>query len=211
MQDDLERMRQDWDARAKEDARKYVAAEPAPGGLFGLGGLHDTHTILEDVYRHLADDTVVLEIGCGIGRLLRFFALVFEEVHGIDVSPEMIRQSKDYLRAFPNVQTHCGDGQLLTPFADQSVGFVFSHVVFPHAPSKDIVRTYIHEARRVLAPGGIFKFLVKHKGDQPVDTWHGVNVSMEDIAAWRDETQFELMNSYGVDDNLGCVIFRAPA
>ena len=32
----------------------------------------------------------LLEIGCGVGRMTRWFAESFGEVHGIDVAPEMI-------------------------------------------------------------------------------------------------------------------------
>lgn len=215
MQSDLQRMRRDWDARAREDAKHYIATGLSDGLLFGLGGLHDANKILEDVHTHLTQQTRVLEIGCGIGRLLRFFALVFDEVYGIDVSAEMIRQSKAHLAQFSNVKTYCGDGSVLSPFEDGSIGFVFSYVVFLHVPSKDIIRSYVHEARRVLEPGGVFKFLVKYReydtaGDAP-DTWHGVTVSMDDVEVWRAETGFELVNSYGVDEHLGWVVFRACA
>jgi SAM-dependent methyltransferase len=209
-------MRRDWDARARKDAKEYISSpDVATGVRFAFSGLDDTRTILEDVHSFLAQDSKVLEIGCGIGRLLRFFALLFDEVHGIDVSPEMIAQSKEYLAQFPNVTTCCGDGSSLSPFENQTFDFVFSYVVFPHIPDKDIIRQYIHETKRVLKPGGLFKFLVKYKdwegaGESP-DTWNGVNVSVEDIESWRDETGFELVNTYGLDDHLGWAVFRAPA
>lgn len=214
MQDVHGRMRRDWDERARKDAKEHIAPGISQDARFAFSGLDDARRILEDVHPHLSQDMKVLEIGCGIGRLLRFFALLFDEVHGIDVSQEMIAQSKEYLAQFPNVTTHCGNGSSLAPFADQSLDFVFSYVVFVHIPEKKIIRDYVREARRVLKPGRFFKFLVKYKswegaGDEP-DTWNGVNISMEDIEAWRAETGFELTNSYGLDDYLGWVLFRAP-
>jgi SAM-dependent methyltransferase len=208
-------MRLDWDARARKNAKEYISSPAlAHGPGFAFSGLDDTRTILEDVHTFLAEDSKILEIGCGIGRLLRFFALLFDQVCGIDVSPEMIAQSKEYLAQFPNVTTYCGDGSSLSPFQDQTFEFVFSYVVFPHIPDKNIIREYVHETRRVLKPGGHFKFLVKYKawdgaGDTP-DTWNGVNISVEDIDTWRDETGFELVNLYSLDEHLAWALFRAP-
>ena len=208
-------MRRDWDDRARRDVKESIATGLSKGALFGLSGLDDTHGILRDIHGHLNEDTVVLEIGCGIGRLLRFFALIFRQVHGIDVSPEMIARSKEYLRAFPHVKTCLGDGKSLSPYQSRSIDFAFSYIVFQHVPDKDIIRKYVHEARRVLKPGGIFKFLVKYKdwegAGQTPDTWNGVNVSFDDVESWRQETDFEMMGCYSLDEYLAWVLLRAPA
>ena len=212
--DELRRkMREDWDARAHQDAKDYIAIGHGDDFLFGLTGLRDANTILEDVYEFLDKDMAVLEIGCGIGRLLRFFSLLFTKVYGIDVAPEMIRKSKKYLAAHPNVETFCGDGSGLEPIADGSIGFVFSCAVFQHIPSKEVIREYIHEARRVMVPGGVFKCLVKYKSweeGEVVGTWHGVNVAEADIDTWREETGFEYVKGYSVDEHVAWMLLRAP-
>ena len=86
---------------------------------------------------------------------------MFDDVHGIDVSPEMIAQSRTYLGGLPNVTTEVGDGGSLSPYRDGSFDFVFSYQVFQHIPDPDVIRRYVVEAGRVLRPGGVFKFLVK--------------------------------------------------
>jgi SAM-dependent methyltransferase len=206
-------MRDDWERRAQQDAREFIATGQADEFRFGLSGLADCNSILADVHQHLRRDTVVLEIGCGIGRLLRFLALLFDEVHGLDVAPEMIRQSKEYLAGSPNVTTWCGDGSSLRPLADHSIGFVFSYVVFQHIPLKEVIRDYVHEVRRVLVPGGLFKFLVKYRrwteGEDP-GTWDGADLTPEDIHTWCAETGFELLSGYTIDEHLAWVILRSP-
>ena len=155
----------------------------------------------------------MLEIGCGIGRLLRYFALIFDKVYGVDVSPEMIRKAKEYLDVNPKIETFCGDGSSLKPIADQSIGFVFSYVVFQHIPSFEVIRNYVHEARRVLRPGGVFKFLVKYKrweDGEAFGTWNGVDVTQAHIDTWREETGFEFVNGYSVDEYVAWVILRPP-
>lgn len=210
----LARMRRDWDARARENAREVIATGMADPYMFALSGLHDAHTILHDVFHLLSADSVVLEIGCGIGRILTYLAHVFRRVIGIDVSPEMIARSKDFLSMHRNVETLVGDGCTLAPLADDSVDFAFSYVVFQHIPSKEVIRSYVREVRRVLRPGGVFKFLVKHtpwRTDGHVDTWHGVDVDERDVEQWRAENGFDLLNRYSLDAHVAWIVFRAPS
>ena len=47
-----------------------------------------------------------LEIGCGPGRLMRPLSRHFAEIHGVDVSDEMIRLAQERLRDTPNAHAH---------------------------------------------------------------------------------------------------------
>ncbi|MFG0319135.1 MAG: class I SAM-dependent methyltransferase [Planctomycetota bacterium JB042] len=205
MTDDIgERMRRDWDARAKEDARHYIATGESDGVLFSLSGCRDAYRILEELHPRLRRDMRVLEIGCGIGRLVQFLALIFDEVHGVDVSREMVEQGRAFLARHENAHLHAGDGRSLAMFPDAHFDLVLSYVVFQHIPDKDVVRRYVAEARRVLRPGGLFKYLVKTtpweaQGDEH-DTWHGVEITREDVEGWNEELGFELVNGYTGDD-----------
>lgn len=214
--DAAERMRSDWDARAREDAAWYIAAAESRGIHFELSGLRDAFQILEDLHPHLRADMRVLEIGCGIGRLMQYLAVVFAEVHGIDVSPEMVARARERLARFPNAHPIAGDGRSLRPYADASFDLIVSHVVFQHVPEKEIVRSYVAEARRVLRPGGIFKYLVKTgpwKADEVPDTWVGASLAREDIEAWNRELGFELLAAYSPPSPpaTAWIVVRAPA
>jgi len=209
-----ERMRRDWDARAKENARAYIADHEGEGVRFGLSGMRDVCAIFADVHEHLRPEMKVLEIGCGIGRMLQFLALVFDEVHGVDVSPEMIAQGKKHLARLDNAHLHCGDGRGLAPLEDATFDLVYSYAVFQHIPEAVVIRDYVFEARRVLKPGGIFKFLVKTgawEGEGPgdSDTWVGATLSEDQIRGWIDEAGFELINGYSEDPALTWVVVRA--
>src|SRR5580700_63477 len=97
----LQKMRDDWDQRARENARYYVATgrtEWTDEEFFASGEQAVEEDILTDmgnVYQGKDPKSMrVLEIGCGAGRLTRALAKMFGEVHAVDVSGEMVARSK---------------------------------------------------------------------------------------------------------------------
>src|SRR5688572_28663414 len=97
--DVLEKMRRDWDERARENARYYVNTardDWSDEEFFRSGAQTMSEEILTDMINICQGtepgDMRVLEIGCGAGRVTRALADLFGEVHGVDVSGEMIRQ-----------------------------------------------------------------------------------------------------------------------
>ena len=91
-EEQLRKMREDWDQRAKENARYYVntaTAEWTDEEFFASGEQTVADEILTDLVNicqgKLSKDMRVLEIGCGAGRVTRALASLFGEVHGVDV------------------------------------------------------------------------------------------------------------------------------
>jgi SAM-dependent methyltransferase len=198
--------KRDWNSRAQQDARWHIASGEDDELTFSLSAMRDTCMILEDLHPHLRAHMRVLELGCGIGRLLRCFSLAFAEVWGIDVSGEMLRQAEGYLAGHPNVSLFEGDGRSLGPIPDGSVDLVYSYVVLQHVPDKAIVRNYIAETFRVLRPGGLAKLHVKTgrwRHQETHDTWHGVEIELADWDEWNRELGFELLNAYSLPDHPG--------
>ena len=97
-----------------------------------------------------ASDASGFEIGCGIGRITRWFAEGFGEVHGIDVAPEMIGQG---VNGWPPTGMWCCilvlDSTCANSLPDAHFDLVFSYIVFQHIPSAAAIRNYIREAGRV--------------------------------------------------------------
>src|ERR1700730_1765183 len=162
----LERMREDWNRRAREDAHYYVA--------FGRHNQDDDEflsTAYEIVYglefelkRMPAGANRrawrALEIGCGPGRLLKPMSRNFGEIHGVDVSDEMLDLARAKLIGVRHAHVHRSRGADLGQFADESFDFVYSYAVFQHIPSKEVVLSYLTDARRVLKTGGLLWFQV---------------------------------------------------
>src|SRR5258708_18442309 len=100
LEQQLEKMRQDWDARARENARYYVATSRTDwtdDEFFASGEQAIREDILTDMTNICQGKDPaamrILEIGCGAGRLTRAFSKVFGEVHAVDVSGEMAAQA----------------------------------------------------------------------------------------------------------------------
>src|SRR4029453_830847 len=134
-----QKMRHEWNQRALEDAYYYVA--------FGRKGQDDdeffatadevVRTLEAELKRFPAGDRRArraLEIGCGPGRLMRPMSWNFGEIHGVDVSDEMIRLAKAKLINVPNAFPRATSGTDLAGYEDDSFDFVYSYAVFQHIP-----------------------------------------------------------------------------
>jgi len=181
----LEKMREDWDQRARENARFYVntASENwTEEEFFKSGELTVSEEILTDlgnICQGKPPGTMrVLEVGCGAGRVTRALAALFGEVHAVDVSGEMVRLAREALRDYPKAFVYQNNGRDLSVVPDLLFDFAFSSIVFQHIPSREIIENYVREVHRLLRPGALFKFQVQ--GDstietKPDDTWLGAS------------------------------------
>ena len=196
----LEKMRLDWDARARENARHYVdtARTDWTDETFFASG---QQTISEDILTDMGnicqgkDPSAmrIIEIGCGAGRLTRNFAKLFGEVHAVDVSGEMVEQARRAVADFPNAHIYHNNGCDLTVLPELEYDFAYSAIVFQHIPSREIIENYVREVHRLLRPGGLFKFWVQ--GDTraestPDDTWIGAPFSDALDLAMRGESDW---------------------
>lgn len=102
----------------------------------------------------IAPDWVCLEIGCGIGRLMKPLAARCARIIGVDLSERMARWACEYLEDIPNAEVRVNDGRTLPGVADRSVDFVYSHLAFQHITLFEVVDAYLAEIARVLKPGG---------------------------------------------------------
>jgi len=179
-------MREDWDLRAREDARFYICTE-APSGDFAASGERDLEEKILDGLT-LMPGWRVLEIGCGMGRLLRPLSERVAAAVGVDVSEEMLARAREYCAGRPNVALHRTDGSGSLAFlADASFDFVYSHIVFQHLPRKAYIQRYLQEAARVLKPGGFLRVQVDGRSRQffrrwIADSWSGVVFSARELA-----------------------------
>jgi SAM-dependent methyltransferase len=155
-----------WDARAREDALYFIDSTREYGDAdlesFWAEGERTLDGILELVGAQLRPDDVVLDLGCGVGRLTRALAQRCSHVHALDVSSEMLERARELNGQLTNVSWHHGDGTTLHPLEDASVDAVVSHVVFQHIPDPQITLGYVREIGRVLRPGGWAAFQISN-------------------------------------------------
>jgi ubiquinone/menaquinone biosynthesis C-methylase UbiE len=200
-----ERMREDWNARAREDAGYYVAfgSRDSDDAAF-FATATEVINRLEGELRRVPlterGNWRALEIGCGPGRLMRPMSRHFVEIHGVDVSDEMIARAREKLEGIPHAHPHVSDGSSLAAFAEETFDFVYSYAVFQHIPSRDVVLAYLREARRVMKTGGlaILQFSSLQHRSSGVDTWDGVRFTSGEILEFASEQDFQVMTLEGV-------------
>jgi SAM-dependent methyltransferase len=170
----LRAMRDDWDRRARGNARYYIAtgrADWTDEEFFASGEQEVAGQILNDMEnvcqaRNPASMRV-LEIGCGAGRITRALARIFGEVHAVDISGEMIAQARTALSGQRNVFLYQNNGMDLSVVPDRPFDFAFSVIVFQHIPSRDVIESYFREVARLLRPGALFKVQVQRRPGPP--------------------------------------------
>ena len=213
-----ERMRAEWNDRAREDAHYFVA--------FGRRDQDDEEffATAADVVRELelelkrlprntpASSRRALEIGCGPGRLLRPMSKSFGEIHGIDVSDEMIVKARQKLRGIPHAHAHHASGSDLAMFDDAYFDFVYSYAVFQHIPSADVVFSYLRETVRVLKPGGVARLHINGlpKTSKMYTTWEGVRIAAAEVHAFTREQGIRLLSLTGVDTQYMWTTWQKP-
>lgn len=206
----LDKMRRDWDERARENARFYVNTERTDWTdqeFFASG----ERTVAEEILTDMTNicqgkdpkQMKVLEIGCGAGRVTRALSRLFGEVHAVDVSGEMVAQAQEALRDRPNANVYQNNGMDLSVVPGGDFDFAFSTIVFQHIPSREVIENYVREVHRLLRPGALFKFQVQ--GDPTLqtdsdDTWLGVPFSDEQAVAMAERCGFEPRYRHGQGD-----------
>ena len=226
-----------WDARAREDAFYFVDntgtyRDADVDRFWAEGQRQPRRRAGRGRGRRSSPSDVVLDIGCGVGRLTRVLAERAAHVHAIDVSAEMLEQARELNGHLTNVTWHHGDGTTLHPVEDGSIDAVVSHVVFQHIPDPQITLGYVREIGRVLEPGGWAAFQISNdpalhrptvgvkerlkaavgrapKGqDEP--EWLGSAVDLEDLRATAAESDLDVAKVVGAGTQF-CYVRTVPA
>ncbi len=108
--------------------------------------------LLEAVRGHLGNRSrkKVLDVGCGVGLTDELLVGSFGEVHGVDISQEVIDQAK---KDHPAIRYKVYDGRRL-PYADGRFDVTFAICVLRHVPP-DFYNGFVKEMFRVTRPGGL--------------------------------------------------------
>jgi len=207
LEQQIEKMRRDWDERARENARHYVNTARTQWNdeeFFASG----ERTVAEEILTDMTNicqgkdpkQMVVLEIGCGAGRVTRALARLFGQVYGVDISSEMVQQARLALADLPNARIFQNNGTDLSVLGDIQVDFAFSCIVFQHIPSYEVIENYVREVHKLLRPGGLFKFQVQGNCSvvsDPDDTWLGVPFSDQAAVEMAQRCGFESRYRHG--------------
>jgi SAM-dependent methyltransferase len=159
-------MREFWEARAMEDPFYFVHDGMRYGDpdveAFWASGEEALDNLLTYLGAQIRETDVVVEIGCGVGRMTRPMARRAGRVIAIDVSQRMLDLAREHNPGLTNVDWTLGDGRTLAAVADMSADACISNVVFQHLPDQRITMGYVGEMGRVLRRGGWAGFQVSN-------------------------------------------------
>ncbi|MDF3300723.1 class I SAM-dependent methyltransferase [Streptomyces tropicalis] len=133
-----------------------------------------------DVFR-AAGVRDVLELGAGHGRDALFLAREGFAVRAVDFSSaglEQVRRTAREQGVGDRTECLVHDVREPLPLPDASVGGVFAHMLLCMALSTAEIHALLGEVRRVLRPGGVFVYTVRHTGDAHfgAGTGHGDDI-----------------------------------
>ncbi|MCI5073592.1 class I SAM-dependent methyltransferase [Oricola sp.] len=113
-----------------------------------------------------------LELACGHGRHAEIVQPMAEQLILMDILPANIAFCRRRLGRFSNVAFRVNDGFTFQPVEDGHLTAIFCYDAMVHFPP-ELVRSYLEDAARVLAPGG--QALFHHSNyDPPVDQQDGL-------------------------------------
>jgi len=199
-----------WEQLAHKNSRYYINSDKGKGITeeeFLKSGWDDfmahvwKDNTLTGSFRF--KDSVIVDIGCGTGRILRFMADYFKKVIGVDISSEMIKQAKERMQTCSNYELYETDGETI-PLSGDSVDIVFSYLVFQHMKTREMVEKNFFEAYRVLKKDGVFKVRLRTDEIQNMENWWaGVNYTEPQIKELSIRCGFtviklEYVKDYGV-------------
>ena len=218
------RMKDDWNDRARVNAKWYITTiklDLTDEDFDASGWPEVEKFILGDPLltgpragRDLKSQRM-LEIGCGLGRMSRHLAGYFGEVHGTDVSGEMVRQARERLAGIPNLSFFETSGADFAALPADYSDLVFSVYVFQHVPWKEVIESNLRDACRVLRPGGLFKFQVNNVSHpdyvgREKNTWEGTTLTENELRRAARDNGMRLVSLSGMGTQYCWAIYNKP-
>lgn len=150
-------------------------SEEASVALYSLGNPELLQRATDEIVSRLrtwglvTGNTNLLDIGCGIGRLLVALSPYVASATGIDVSAEMVKVAKRRSSGLNNVTVLKADGRGLTGLADGSFDLAIAVDTFPYLRQSGyaLVEQFVADAARVLRPRGELVILNYSDSEDP--------------------------------------------
>lgn len=160
-------LQKNWNEFGKTDPLWAILVDPTKKGRkwkikeFFKTGNREIETIMR--YIESLDIKIsykkALDFGCGAGRLTQALTNYFDDVHGVDIAPSMIKLANKNNRYNTKCHYHLNEENNLKLFEDNSFNFIYSNIVLQHM-EPEYGKNYIKEFLRVIISGGLIVFQI---------------------------------------------------
>lgn len=203
------RMQREWDERAATDARNSILAGSSNVGFWRSGEEIVDALVVEF---GITQDTVVLDVGCGIGRVAWPLSPRCKSVIGYDVSSEMLglarAAGKEHYEGVKSPRFVAGNGEAIR-VKNKSVDLAYEFLVFQHVPTPSL-RNLIKAVGVKVKKGGKLVFRVNLTEDEDIRNACGnyaFYTRVADDNTWTSRyydaaTVNEMLNTAGFDVDL---------
>ena len=138
-----------WQPDDEKQAMQLVLNETDPD-LFEASGRRQAEDLLCPRIRRT---DVVMDLGCGIGRVARYVARCCGTLWAVDASERMLSLARERLEGLPNISFARSEGTGIPSIERGSVDFVYSILTLRHLEREDAF-LLLRDVHRVLRPGG---------------------------------------------------------
>ena len=215
-------MKDGWDQRARQNAMwfiNFLRVDQSVREFDESGRMEVERLVIRDMdflaQNRPPESLRLLEVGCGIGRMTKHFAGLFQEVYATDVSRAMVDRCRSRLKRLRNVHCQETTGVDFHEFSDRFFDLAFSAFVYQHVPDESIIQNNVSDVFRVLKPGGVFKFQTNGVSNPTYqqtakDTWSGASFPEEKIRALAKRLQAQLISIVGCETQYCWTVWRKP-
>jgi ubiquinone/menaquinone biosynthesis C-methylase UbiE len=137
-----------WRPGDEEQARLAILNEADPEAFESAGR--------EDAKRLgplIGPDTVVMDLGCGIGRVARYVAPTCRVLWAVDASDVMLGHARRRLAGAGDVRFARSEGTNVPAIPDDAVDVAYSLLTLQHLEREDAF-ALLRDLRRIVRPGG---------------------------------------------------------
>jgi SAM-dependent methyltransferase len=149
-------------------------------------------------------DKIVLDFGCGTGRLLKWCSIVAKKIYGYDISKEHLNIAKQNV---PESELYCIEDTESLPSISTKIDIIYSLLVFQHN-RPPMIKKYITLLLELLNTNGIAVFHIPYyipNYEYRQENWQGKNImemhalKKKEVIYLSNKLNCEILSIYNVN------------